>query len=286
MLMLMHIEKVSSKTAKKTGEEPLCWLDDGLSFCIRDKKELVSQWLPVFFRQAKFSSFTRKLYRWGFRQVNVGGAISQGGEQMFFGNENFQRDNKYLMASMRSVTAAGRRREEEAAQEERKMSEMGLSTPTISRELRQLLHSRVIAQNEGVANLSQVALPAGLLGLGGWGPQNELLQHAAARAQLQQRLVQQQYPLVPQDAAVTQQFLALARLAGQTGIPTVLPGFNPMIGTALQLQHAGLASDPGQLRAIMEVLSRANEPVGPPVAARTASQRPLPPPPPSPPSSP
>src|SRR3569832_1582997 len=61
MLMLMHIEKVTAKAGKKPTDMPIGWLDDGLAFVIRDKEKLVQEWLPVFFKQGKFASFTRKV---------------------------------------------------------------------------------------------------------------------------------------------------------------------------------------------------------------------------------
>lgn len=64
MLMLMHMDKIFAKSGKKPDQAPIGWVNNGLAFYIRDKNELVNKWLPIFFRQAKFSSFTRKLYRY------------------------------------------------------------------------------------------------------------------------------------------------------------------------------------------------------------------------------
>jgi hypothetical protein len=112
MLMLTYIDK-----EYKTPENQSCegisisWILDGRAFVVRSKEEFVKHLLPMFFRQAKFPSFTRKLYRWGFRQVSVAQERSSNSRrEMIFGHEFFQRDNKALMARMRSVTAAGTRR--------------------------------------------------------------------------------------------------------------------------------------------------------------------------------
>lgn len=114
MLMLTYIEREFAKSGKKLETAPILWVLDGRAFAIRDKTELVKQWLPLFFRQTtKFTSFTRKLYRWGFRQVNMpltDSSQHKSGDTLF-GNEDFQRDNKGLLSRMRSVTAAGIRRE-------------------------------------------------------------------------------------------------------------------------------------------------------------------------------
>eukprot|EP00980_Cylindrotheca_fusiformis_P007240 scaffold1525_cov142-Cylindrotheca_fusiformis.AAC.40 len=88
----------------------ISWARDGHTFIIRDRKELVDFLMPLFFRGGKFSSFTRKLYRWGFRQICVPKGGDKKNREMVFGHEHFQRDNKALMSDMRSVTAAGTRR--------------------------------------------------------------------------------------------------------------------------------------------------------------------------------
>jgi len=101
------------KLAQKEDTETFCvaWLPDGKSFVIRKPDEFTRQLLPKFFKATKFSSFTRKLYRWGFRQVNRGIGPD---DPIIFGNEYFQRDNLELMAKMRSVTAASTRKQEQS----------------------------------------------------------------------------------------------------------------------------------------------------------------------------
>lgn len=93
------------RLAEKEDSETFCiaWLEDGKSFVIRDPVEFTRTVVPKFFKATKFSSFTRKLYRWGFRQVNRGIGPS---DPIIFGNDYFQRDNADLMSKMRSVTAA------------------------------------------------------------------------------------------------------------------------------------------------------------------------------------
>ncbi|GAX23305.1 hypothetical protein FisN_21Hh009 [Fistulifera solaris] len=105
MLMLIHVEQVYANQAKKTEDQSIAWSNNGKSFVIRDKDVLCKSWIPAFFGQAKFSSFTRKLYRWGFRKVNV--SINDKGEQIVvFSNENFQRGDVSRLSKMQSITAA------------------------------------------------------------------------------------------------------------------------------------------------------------------------------------
>lgn len=95
----------------KDGNDTFCiaWLPDGKSFVVRNPDEFTRQVLPKFFKATKFSSFTRKLYRWGFRQVNRGIGPD---DPIIFGNEHFQRDKEEEMSKMRSITAASQRKAE------------------------------------------------------------------------------------------------------------------------------------------------------------------------------
>ncbi|KAL7467719.1 hypothetical protein ACHAXS_007960 [Conticribra weissflogii] len=41
----------------------ISWLPQGDAFLVRDPTECAERVIPLFFKAAKFSSFTRKLYR-------------------------------------------------------------------------------------------------------------------------------------------------------------------------------------------------------------------------------
>jgi len=109
MLMLTYVERQKAKSSK---EWPVSWSEDGFSFIISDSQRLVDYLLPKFFRETKFSSFTRKLYRWGFRQTSIRkrGKKNKEQQKMEFGHEYFHRNSKDLITNMKSVTAAGTRR--------------------------------------------------------------------------------------------------------------------------------------------------------------------------------
>eukprot|EP00977_Amphora_coffeiformis_P020892 scaffold8605_cov178-Amphora_coffeaeformis.AAC.11 len=95
--------------AETQGEDfCIAWCDDGCSFVIRDCDEFTRTIVPKYFKPTKFSSFTRKLYRWGFRQINRGLGPE---DPVIFGCAHFQRDAPQEMAHMRSTTAAGSRKE-------------------------------------------------------------------------------------------------------------------------------------------------------------------------------
>ena len=121
MLMMMHLERCFAKSGRHCEELPLSWTLEGRAFVIPGdhKDDFVKQWLPMFFPQGKFSSFTRKLYRWGFRQVCFPTTSSSGARRplqhkaLTFAHPYFQREHPTLMAFMQSVTAAGERRKAE-----------------------------------------------------------------------------------------------------------------------------------------------------------------------------
>jgi hypothetical protein len=118
MLMLIHAERTTVTSGKRSDDAAIAWALGGRAFVIRDKERVVQKWLPLFFRHGKFQSFTRKLYRWGFRQVNLPREVSQeSSRELVFASPHFQRDKKDLMAHMKSVTAAGLRRQKQQEQE-------------------------------------------------------------------------------------------------------------------------------------------------------------------------
>ena len=112
MLMLTHIERESSKSGRSQQDGVgVSWTHDGQAFVIQKREQFVGKILPLFFAHTKFPSFTRKLYRWGFRKILC---IPEGRErkmdELIFAHPHFKRDEKSLMANMRSVTAADTRR--------------------------------------------------------------------------------------------------------------------------------------------------------------------------------
>jgi len=107
---LMHLMKEADEHNPKTF--CIAWLPEGKTFIIRDPEEFTRKVLSNYFKATKFISFTRKLYRWGFRQVNRGMGPD---DPVIFGNEYFQRNEEELMANMRSITAASTRKQEKSS---------------------------------------------------------------------------------------------------------------------------------------------------------------------------
>ena len=153
MLMLIHIERISAMSGKRADEMPIGWTLQGRAFIIRSKDELVQTWLPKFFRHGKFQSFTRKLYPWGFRQVNLPRDTSQERRELVFANPHFQRDSRGLMVRMKSVTAAGLRRQQ---QQEQKWNESKLNDKEVEAPANGLL-------NFGQSRPGQPSIPESFL---------------------------------------------------------------------------------------------------------------------------
>lgn len=188
MLTLTHVDRSVAATGAEPSEQSIGWVLEGHAFVIRDKDQFCAEWVPTFFGQAKFSSFTRKLYRWGFRKVNMAPhhvAEAAPPDAYYFGSEHFQRDKKELLAHMKSVTAAKTRTEQ--AQEDKKRGIQGRnsSSDALAGNVQQGTGYTMVAGQ-------QQALPMGLLPpqqLQPAGPVNQAaLLQAAAMINLQMQL--------------------------------------------------------------------------------------------------
>jgi hypothetical protein len=109
MLLMTYVEIECKKGRKDPEKACISWTTDGRALIIRDCNELASRLLPKVFlgTGGRFSSFTRKLYRWGFRQKVInkrkkGMQPTTSSAKVFF-HKFFQRDNKKLLAEMKSV---------------------------------------------------------------------------------------------------------------------------------------------------------------------------------------
>jgi hypothetical protein len=74
----------------------LCWAPNGEYFTINDQEKLSKHVLKIFFKDSKFDSFLRKLYRWGFKRVPFKSDYSGGrqGNLSFF-VDGFERGDSY-----------------------------------------------------------------------------------------------------------------------------------------------------------------------------------------------
>lgn len=72
----------------------ISWTPDGTAFAIHRPKAFASEILPTYFKEAKYSSFTRKLHRWGFQRH------LRGSDSGSFYHKNFQRGRLDLLDLM------------------------------------------------------------------------------------------------------------------------------------------------------------------------------------------
>jgi len=160
MMNLMKYVEEKNKTEK---EFCISWLPEGKAFVIYNIKEFTTSVVPKFFKASKFCSFTRKLYRWGFRQLNRGIGPE---EPIIFGNEYFQRENADLMVNMRSITAASIRKRESdllrhmlASKKRALMSLDGASNAAFqdNKHLNMLLNNTPFDQKQQNASLASAA---------------------------------------------------------------------------------------------------------------------------------
>ena len=80
--------------------EMMAWLPHGRAFAIYRKREFASDVLPKYFQKAaKYSSFTRKLNRWGFIRV------TRGPETGAYYHPLFRRNERRLVLQMTCHTA-------------------------------------------------------------------------------------------------------------------------------------------------------------------------------------
>lgn len=73
----------------------ISWIPNGAAFVIYKKKKFSTDVLPKFFKQSKFTSFTRKLNRWGFIRV------TRGPQTGSYFHKLFHRDQPDLCLQMR-----------------------------------------------------------------------------------------------------------------------------------------------------------------------------------------
>jgi hypothetical protein len=103
--MLVQAEREAAKDGLDPKMASLTWTRNGKALIVRDDPTRLSNLAGC---PTKFVSFTRKLYRWGFRQIpkrNARNPITQRDHARIFHHPLFQRDDKMLTVSMRSVTA-------------------------------------------------------------------------------------------------------------------------------------------------------------------------------------
>jgi len=87
-------QKLMSVLDNEQLSDIITWLPHGKGFIILHKKKFASDIMPLYFKHSKFTSFTRKLNRWGFTRV------PKGPETGAYYHKYFQRGNHHLCMQM------------------------------------------------------------------------------------------------------------------------------------------------------------------------------------------
>uniref|UniRef100_A0A7S3L5V8 HSF-type DNA-binding domain-containing protein n=1 Tax=Amphora coffeiformis TaxID=265554 RepID=A0A7S3L5V8_9STRA len=89
-------QKLMDILSDEVHADIISWLPHGTGFQIHKKKTFAAEILPKHFKASKFTSFTRKLNRWGFTRV------PRGPETGAYFHKLFRRDQPHLCSSMTS----------------------------------------------------------------------------------------------------------------------------------------------------------------------------------------
>eukprot|EP00573_Skeletonema_grethae_P002933 CAMPEP_0201686122 /NCGR_PEP_ID=MMETSP0578-20130828/678_1 /ASSEMBLY_ACC=CAM_ASM_000663 /TAXON_ID=267565 /ORGANISM="Skeletonema grethea, Strain CCMP 1804" /LENGTH=622 /DNA_ID=CAMNT_0048170129 /DNA_START=128 /DNA_END=1996 /DNA_ORIENTATION=- len=87
-------EKLMTVLDNDQLSDVITWLPHGKGFIILQKKKFATEVMPIYFKHSKFTSFTRKLNRWGFTRV------PRGPEAGSYYHKYFQRGNHHLCMQM------------------------------------------------------------------------------------------------------------------------------------------------------------------------------------------
>lgn len=86
----------------KSNDHIITWLPHGKAFVIYQKEKFTKDILPRYFKETKYTSFTRKLNRWGFERIKKGPEIGA------YYHKLFQRENPQLCAKISCVGSKAR----------------------------------------------------------------------------------------------------------------------------------------------------------------------------------
>jgi len=83
----------------KANENIITWLPHGKAFIVYQKEKFANDILPRYFKETKYTSFTRKLNRWGFERINKGPEVGA------YYHKFFQRSNPHCCMKMSCVSS-------------------------------------------------------------------------------------------------------------------------------------------------------------------------------------
>jgi len=94
--------KLMEVLSDKANDHIITWLPHGKAFVIYQKEKFTRDILPRYFKETKYTSFTRKLNRWGFERIKKGPEIGA------YYHKFFLRENPELCTKMTCVGSKAR----------------------------------------------------------------------------------------------------------------------------------------------------------------------------------
>ena len=88
-------EKLFDILQNSQHDDVLRWLPGGNAFIIMNNHLFASEILPTYFKRCQFTSFTRKLIRWGFQRISKPGVLMGA-----YSHKLFRRNNRNLCKIM------------------------------------------------------------------------------------------------------------------------------------------------------------------------------------------
>jgi len=92
--MTFILSQLYAAISNEDNSNIISWMPHGRGFMIYQKTSFANEIMPKFFKQSKFTSFTRKLNRWGFSRV------SRGPEAGAYYHEHFLKGQPRLLMQM------------------------------------------------------------------------------------------------------------------------------------------------------------------------------------------
>jgi hypothetical protein len=109
----LKLQRILDKLEAEGKTDIISWLPHGRAFLVHDSDRLVSDLLPVYFNQTRYSSFQRQLHMYNFQRITAGR------DKGAYHHANFQRGTPQISLRMHRtrVNGKGTRRPGNPAQE-------------------------------------------------------------------------------------------------------------------------------------------------------------------------
>lgn len=109
----LKLQRILDKLEAEGKTDIISWLPHGRAFLVHDSDRLVSELLPVYFNQTRYSSFQRQLHMYNFQRITAGR------DKGAYHHANFQRGTPQISLRMHRtrVNGKGTRRPGNPAQE-------------------------------------------------------------------------------------------------------------------------------------------------------------------------